>query len=80
MESHPISPPSEWKLPPCPDLADRHLVVGPRSARLVGTDDRGAAQSLHGGAGSPDRRSSFAIRRRVPRPGGVVMTAGRPVG
>ena len=41
-------------MPPCPDLADRHLVGG-EGARLVGTDDRGAAQSLHGGQAPHDR-------------------------
>ena len=40
--------PSKWELPPFPDLADRHLVRG-EGACLVGTDDRGAAQRLHGG-------------------------------
>ena len=50
----PFHLPSEWELPPCPDLADRHLVGG-EGARLVGTDDRGAAQSLHGGQAPHNR-------------------------
>ena len=33
--------------------ADRHLVGG-EGARLVGADDRGAAQGLHGGQGPDD--------------------------
>lgn len=49
----PQQQPTEWEVPRFPDLADRHLVGG-EGACLVGADDGGAAQSLHGGQAPHD--------------------------